>query len=257
MDILKKTEDVVLWLIEDDPLQHVPLSRALIRRGYQVRVITEASKAIKALSVGERPDIALLDINLEMDGAGYAVMSVYERANIPVIMMTSRETGHWDRQMSIHAGAVNFFAKPVSPDELHEAITTLRKLMQIKVTKQQVYDIWEGYQFDTQTGLITEMATGNTWTLGDNAGTLLEMVLDNPDKQVTEESIQEIIYRNADVNANQIVQFVWRVRQKLKGLPFTLKNKAAKYHRCCWRLVQISNDSGEDDGEDGGVENGG
>ena len=58
----------VVLLAEDDPAIAVPLSRALQREGYSVRVIEDGPSALREASSGGI-DLMVLDLGLpEMDG---------------------------------------------------------------------------------------------------------------------------------------------------------------------------------------------
>ncbi|MFR9731061.1 response regulator transcription factor [Saccharopolyspora sp. MS10] len=114
----------VVLLAEDDPAIAVPLSRALQREGYSVRVIADGPSALQEASSGGI-DLMVLDLGLpEMDGLEVCRRLRAQGRGIPVLMLTAR-TDEVDFVVGLDAGADDYVAKPFRLAELMARIRAL------------------------------------------------------------------------------------------------------------------------------------
>lgn len=112
------------WFVDDDQemTQAVRLMLKLI--GYDMRAFLKVRDAVKILQYGDLPDVLLLDINLpEINGLD---LLEYIRRNpdwqrIPIIMLSS-ETSAEEVKLAMNMGANAYLFKPVTLDELENAI---------------------------------------------------------------------------------------------------------------------------------------
>ena len=114
-----------IWLVDDDEemANAVRLMLKLLR--CETRHFLNARLAGKAILDGQRPDLLILDINMpEVNGIMMLefVRQRPEVKNLPVIMLSSEAT---DLQIdeAINKGADAYVTKPVSLEELEEAMT--------------------------------------------------------------------------------------------------------------------------------------
>ena len=115
----------VVLLAEDDPAIAVPLSRALQREGYSVRVIEDGPSALREASSGGI-DLMVLDLGLpEMDGLEVCRrLRAQDDRGLPVLMLTAR-TDEVDFVVGLDAGADDYVAKPFRLAELMARIRAL------------------------------------------------------------------------------------------------------------------------------------
>jgi signal transduction histidine kinase/CheY-like chemotaxis protein/ligand-binding sensor domain-containing protein len=117
-----------ILLAEDNAINQRLALRLLEKCGHQVAVTTNGREALAALDTGDF-DVVLMDIQMpEMDGfEATAAIRSKERAvgkHLPIIAMTAHAmTG--DRERCIGAGMDGYIAKPIRPQELFQAISTL------------------------------------------------------------------------------------------------------------------------------------
>jgi DNA-binding response OmpR family regulator len=113
----------VVLLVDDDEDLLVALAAPLRRQGFDVAVATDAVTAVST-AVKQPPDAIVLDIGLP-GGDGLMVMqrlhSLPQLAGVPVIMLSGRDPEE-HRDASLAAGAVAYFAKPVSTEALTGAV---------------------------------------------------------------------------------------------------------------------------------------
>ena len=120
-------EDLVgrkVLLVDDDARNIFALSSVLERRGMIVLTATTGSEAISTIETEH--DIAIVLMDIMMPGMdGYETMQVI-RANpafrrLPIVALTAKAM-KGDRERCLEAGASDYLAKPVNPEQLLSAL---------------------------------------------------------------------------------------------------------------------------------------
>jgi CheY-like chemotaxis protein len=118
-----------IWYVDDDGemIQAVKLLLQLLH--YKTRSFSDARLAAKALLAGERPDILMLDIN--MPGvSGIDLLEFVRRrpewSSLPIVMLSS-EAADLQVDTALDLGADAYVFKPVTLEELGEALETAQK----------------------------------------------------------------------------------------------------------------------------------
>jgi CheY-like chemotaxis protein len=118
-----------IWYVDDDGemIQAVKLLLQLLH--YKMRSFSDARLAAKALLAGERPDILMLDIN--MPGvSGIDLLEFVRRrpewSSLPIVMLSS-EAADLQVDTALDLGADAYVFKPVTLEELGEALETAQK----------------------------------------------------------------------------------------------------------------------------------
>jgi len=113
-------KDKVVLLVDDDARNLLAII-ALLQR-HEVKVLTAESgkDALETLARGDGVDIILMDIMMpQMDG--YATIAAVRQMprfkGVPIIALTAKAM-KGDREKCIQAGASDYIAKPVDPDQL-------------------------------------------------------------------------------------------------------------------------------------------
>jgi DNA-binding response OmpR family regulator len=115
-----------VWIIDDDDEMSHAVSLMLKLLDYSVKAFRDPRDAARALLAGDHPTLIVLDIN--MPGVTGIDMLEFLRMRsdlrkIPVVMLSSETTDvQVDEAMEIGADA--FVFKPVTLDELEEAINS-------------------------------------------------------------------------------------------------------------------------------------
>jgi DNA-binding response OmpR family regulator len=115
-----------LLLVEDNELNYDMLSRRLMKRGFEVEIVTNGREGYEAAS-SRRFDLVLLDMSLpEMDGWTVArqLRMQPETASLPVIALTAHVMTE-DRARALEAGCDDYATKPVDIEALVAKIRTL------------------------------------------------------------------------------------------------------------------------------------
>lgn len=104
-------------LVVDDTETNVDLLVGMLDEVYDVRVATDGAGALEAVAE-EKPDMILLDVMMPgMDGYEVCrrLKASPETRDIPVIFLTAM-TGENDEARGLSLGAVDYIAKPFSPE---------------------------------------------------------------------------------------------------------------------------------------------
>ncbi len=113
-----------VWIVDDDDEMSHAVKLMLQLLDSTVEIFRDARSAAKRLLAGDRPDLIVLDINMpEVSGIDFLefLRMRDDFKEIPVVMLSSETTDiQVDEAMRIGANA--FVFKPVTLDELEEAM---------------------------------------------------------------------------------------------------------------------------------------
>jgi CheY-like chemotaxis protein len=127
-DVCQQWTRLRILLAEDSPTNQLIARASLERAGHVVEVVDNGRKAIQALEEQDF-DLVLMDVFMpEMDGTEAArIIRQSETGSgrhIPIIAMTATDTQE-HRDVCLESGMDGFVSKPVSPNELYDAIEQL------------------------------------------------------------------------------------------------------------------------------------
>lgn len=108
-----------ILLVEDNDVNREMLMRRLQRRGFTMVEAVDGKEAIEK-TIGERPDIVLMDMSLPvMDGweATRQLKANPEVAAIPIIALTAHAMVG-DKQRVLEAGCNDYATKPIDFERL-------------------------------------------------------------------------------------------------------------------------------------------
>jgi CheY-like chemotaxis protein len=114
------------WIVDDDEEMSQAVRLMLQLLEFQVEAFPEARAAARALLAGRRPNVIVLDINMpEVSGIDFLefVRKRPDTKSLPIVMLSSETTDiQVDQAMTLGANA--FVFKPVTIEELQEALRT-------------------------------------------------------------------------------------------------------------------------------------
>lgn len=114
----------VVWIVDDDDEMSHAVTLMLQLLEFSVKIFRDARSTARQLMSGDRPDAILLDINMpEVSGIDFLefLRMRSELKGIPVVMLSS-ETTDIQVDEAMELGANGFVFKPVTIDELEEAL---------------------------------------------------------------------------------------------------------------------------------------
>ena len=113
-----------IWIVDDDDEMARAVALMLKLLNCESRHFYTARLAGKAILDGQRPDLMILDVNMPEVNGIMMLEFIRQRAdvkNLPVVMLSSEATDvQVDEAMA--KGADGYITKPVSLDELEEAM---------------------------------------------------------------------------------------------------------------------------------------
>jgi len=146
-----------VMVVDDEPAVAEVLRRMLVREGYSVDVFHDGEQALLALPIA-RPHLVLCDVNMP----GISGIEVCRRMKqdpsyrlTPVVMVTGQAARDAKLQ-GLEAGADDFLAKPVDPQEL---MIRVRSLVRIK---RYTDDLDSAASIIIAMALLIEARDGNT-----------------------------------------------------------------------------------------------
>ena len=115
-----------VWIVDDDQEMAKAMRMMLELLDCQTTSFLSARSAAQTLLTGERPDVLVLDINMP-EVSGLDLLEFLRRRpewkNLPVVMLSS-EAADVTVDEAMELGADGYVMKPVSLEELDEAVKT-------------------------------------------------------------------------------------------------------------------------------------
>jgi two-component system chemotaxis response regulator CheY len=114
----------VVWIVDDDDEMSHAVKLMLQLLEFSVKIFRDAKSTARQLMSGDHPDAILLDINMpQVSGIDFLefLRLRSELKEIPVVMLSS-ETTDIQVDEAMELGANGFVFKPVTIDELEEAL---------------------------------------------------------------------------------------------------------------------------------------
>ncbi|WP_348754308.1 response regulator transcription factor [uncultured Aquincola sp.] len=217
-----------LLLIEDNPTMQTTLQRSFQRRGFQVVVCGEGSRALDRWAASV-PDVVLLDLSLpDLDGLDVLAQARQRGYTTPVLILTARSTVG-DRVLGLNTGADDYLAKPFDLDELEARVQALARRAGKAMAPTPEFC---GLRVDAASGAIYHL--GQPMDLSPREAALLRGLLAQPGQAVARERLFELVFPgDASAQAEAIEVVVYRLRKRLaatgaqlvtlRGLGYLLK----------------------------------
>jgi DNA-binding response OmpR family regulator len=115
-----------VWIVDDDQEMSHAMSMMLELLDFQSTTFLNARSAAQTLLTGERPDLLVLDINMP-EVSGLDLLEFLRRRpewkDLPVVMLSS-EAADVTVDEALELGADGYVMKPVTLEELEQAIDT-------------------------------------------------------------------------------------------------------------------------------------
>lgn len=115
-----------VWIVDDDQEMSHAMSMMLALLDFQTTTFLNARSAAQTLLTGERPDMLVLDINMP-EVSGLDLLEFLRRRpewkELPIVMLSS-EAADVTVDEALELGADGYVMKPVTLEELDQAINT-------------------------------------------------------------------------------------------------------------------------------------
>lgn len=202
-------------LVEDDRALATDIKAALVTAGYATELSHDGVDA-QFLGDEEPFDAVILDLGLPMRNGLEVLRHWRAQGNsTPVLILTARDQWH-ERVDGLKAGADDYLGKPFHTEELLARLEAV-----IRRHHGHAHNLLEynGMQLDTDTQQLTlpgqppEALTGIEYRL-------VRLLLMNPDKLLSKNSISEHIYEEEALRDSNVIEvYVNRLRRRFgKGI---------------------------------------
>lgn len=104
----------VIYTIDDDVDFNVVLKMAMKNYGVEIKTHTDSKAFTESVKV-QKPDLCILDLNLESDGEGFELLSAMRNVigvDLPIFVMSKRGSSE-DVLKAMERGANDFIPKPL------------------------------------------------------------------------------------------------------------------------------------------------
>lgn len=186
-----------ILLAEDEEHLQEAIKLNLEMEGYQVVVVGDGRKALKALKES-RFNLAILDVMMpEMDGFAVCEAIRLENSELPILFLTAKNTPE-DRINGLKKGADDYLPKPFNLEEL-----ILRVAVQVRRgQKTDTAKALNSYKIGNKTILFNhfelEDEQGNKTPLTKKETMLLKLLIERKNEAVSREQILEVVW-NYDI----------------------------------------------------------
>ncbi len=190
------------------------MSAVLTRYGYEP---TLAADGVEALDIMDRKhiDLIVLDVMMpRMDGYEFTNTLRTSGCNIPILMVTARETQN-DKKRGFIAGADDYMVKPVDEEEMVLRIAALLRRAHIagerKLTVGSTVLLYDSMSVKTADGVLE---------LPQKEFMLLFKLLSYPNQIYTRRQLMDEIWDlDSDSDERTVDVHVSRVRERFRGCP--------------------------------------
>lgn len=200
-----------LLIVEDNPAMQTTLQRTFERRGMQVVLCNDGSRALDRWRAS-MPDVVLLDLSLPgRDGLEVLEQARQEGLDTPVMILTARSTVG-DRILGLNTGADDYLAKPFDLDELEARVRALARRRQSAASTPEFC----GLSVDSDSGAV--YLRGAALELSTREAALLRALLVRPGHAVAKERLFELVFPGQHEVQTEAVEVVaYRLRKRLAG----------------------------------------
>lgn len=222
-----ESQKTLVLIVEDDPVQanavDISLQRDKRIAPLIVHSAVDAFAAIELARTGETIALIVLDIDLEVEGAGYSVLAAAARPpRIPVIVLTGRSTVDFDNQAALHGGALTYMQKPYSPSIL---LSTVQNMIEISGGFIDIIEFSNGITYSISTRALMNGPMENQVILGEVQGHVFRIIAASGDMGANTNDILKQVWKNTNEPSRIVTNNVAHLRQRLKSnnIPLTVE----------------------------------
>ena len=216
-------EKIHTLVVDDEPGIRFFVEETLHRSGHDVMTVKSGEEALETLR--DTPfDLVILDLKLggKIDGIKVLEAIRWRWPETSVIIFTAY--GSLDTALqAIDHGIEKYIQKPLSPNELREAVEEVLETRREKIIHQnpdEGHQILRKGDFEVDKGLHRAKLAGETIDLTPSEFNLLVHLLRNDDRVISPEELVEVVrgYKPQDIiEARQIIKwYIHRLRQKVE-----------------------------------------
>ena len=203
-----------ILIADDDPQILRALRITLSARGYEVDTAADGREALKLATDGH-PDIIVLDLGMPGLTGIEVIEAVRAWSTVPILVVSGRSDS-LDKVEALDAGADDYVTKPFAADELLARIRALGRRTPTAVDEPVVS--FGDVSVDLAAHVVTR--AGATVRLTPTEWRLLELLVRNPDRLVTRETLlTEVWGPQYTTDTGYLRLYLAQLRKKLEAEP--------------------------------------
>ena len=203
-----------ILIADDDPQILRALRITLSARGYDVDTAADGREALKLATDGH-PDIIVLDLGMPGLTGIEVIEAVRAWSSVPILVVSGRSDS-LDKVEALDAGADDYVTKPFAADELLARIRALGRRTPTAVDEPVV--TFGDVSVDLAAHVVTR--AGATVRLTPTEWRLLELLVRNPDRLVTRETLlTEVWGPQYTTDTGYLRLYLAQLRKKLEAEP--------------------------------------
>ena len=208
-----------ILVVDDEKLLVKGLKFNLENEGYEVSVAYDGATAVE-LERREQFDLILLDWMMPGMSGSDACMKIREFSDVPVIMLTARSEDA-DKLAGFACGADDYVTKPFNILELKARVKALLKRSRLAAAPAAAEDtLLTGGDIVLDTLQHAAICRGETVTLTAKEYDLLELLMRNPKRVYSRESLMDLVWGYSFAGEFRTVDVhIRRLREKLERNP--------------------------------------
>ena len=203
-----------ILIADDDPQILRALRITLSARGYDVDTAADGREALRLATDGH-PDIIVLDLGMPGLTGIEVIEAVRAWSSVPILVVSGRSDS-LDKVEALDAGADDYVTKPFAADELLARIRALGRRSPTAVDEPVV--AFGDVTVDLAAHVVTR--AGATVRLTPTEWRLLELLVRNPDRLVTRETLlTEVWGPQYTTDTGYLRLYLAQLRKKLEAEP--------------------------------------
>ena len=198
-----------ILVVEDDVKISSFLSKGLVEENYIVDCCFDGEEALYLIETNSY-DLIILDLMIPaIDGVSLCKIIREKNIKIPIIMLTAKSSID-EKVLGLNSGANDYMSKPFSFDELIARIKVQLREGKSLTNILKIADL----RLDSDRKIVTR--GDRNITLSSKEYILLEYLLMNQEKVVTEDMINNSLWNmDKDTASNIINVYIYRLRKKI------------------------------------------
>ncbi|GAA2871652.1 response regulator [Paenarthrobacter ilicis] len=202
-----------ILVVDDDP--HIVRALAITLKGHGYTVFTAVDGESALHAAAQRPvKLVILDLGLpDIDGTT-VITRLREWSDVPIIVLSARH-GSNDKVEALDAGADDYITKPFGLDEL---LARLRAALRRSAEDLDQATVVETPTFTVDLAKRKIMAAGREVRLTRTEWSILDIMVRNPDKLITQQQLLTEVWGPAyATEANYLRVYMAQLRRKLEA----------------------------------------
>ena len=205
-------------IVDDDEAVLSILCKTMNTSGLDAHAVMSGEEAVQTLS-SEGFDLILMDVNMPgMDGFE-TIKQIRDRSIKTPIMIISGRKEDFDTLYGLDIGADDYITKPFNPVTLGAKAKALIRRSRSGGSGKDIESIISAGPFSYNTSTLRFYKDGTEILLTSKENAMMKLFIDNGNRIFTKNMIYSMIWGNQTVDAQAIIVYINRLRQKIEDDP--------------------------------------